>query len=376
MTVVPVGMTEEQELFRSTTARFIAQRCPMRAVRRLIETDTGLPPGYLEEGAALGWLAMFVPEEHGGGSVSGEPVTEAALVAEERGRVLQPGPYVPLAVVAETLARRGSARQRAEVLPDLAAGRRVATWAIATPEGSWDPAAITATALSEGGYRLSGRAGLVQDATLADWFLVSARGPGGPVQFLLERAVPGLEVQALHAHDVTQRFAEVTFDRVEAPASTVVGAPGDEAAVDRQLQVALTLSACETVGALDALFESTRVYALEREAFGRPIGSFQAVKHQLADMSLLLESAKAITAESVRATQASTTDATEIACMVAAWIGDYGIDIAQGCMQVFGGIAFTWEHDLHLFLRRVTMNSFLFGSSTWARERICLAHGL
>jgi alkylation response protein AidB-like acyl-CoA dehydrogenase len=120
----------------------------------------------------------------------------------------------------------------------------------------------------------------------------------------------------------------------------------------------------------------TRQYSLDRTAFGRPIGSFQAIKHQFADMSLSLEAGKAIAVAAARASQMRQNDAGEIASMAKSWVSDTGIDIAQGCFQVFGGIGYTWEHDLHLYLRRITMNSLLFGNSDWHRERICRAHDL
>ena len=136
------------------------------------------------------------------------------------------------------------------------------------------------------------------------------------------------------------------------------------------------LSVAETVGAMDVLFEMARQYAVDRIAFGRPIGSFQAVKHQLADMSLSLEAGKAVSVAATRAAQAQRADAMEIARMAKAWVGDTGIDIAQGCFQVFGGIGYTWEHDSHLFLRRITMNNLLYGQPDFHREQICVAHGL
>jgi alkylation response protein AidB-like acyl-CoA dehydrogenase len=139
--------------------------------------------------------------------------------------------------------------------------------------------------------------------------------------------------------------------------------------------LAALLVVAETVGAMDALLEMTRQYALDRFSFGRPIGSFQAVKHQLADLSLSLEAANAILAAAVDALQDGRTDAGEIISMAKAWTGDVGIDIAQGCFQVFGGVGYTWEHDSHLYLRRITMNGLLFGGSDWHRERICAGHG-
>ena len=167
------------------------------------------------------------------------------------------------------------------------------------------------------------------------------------------------------------------FEGVELDADAVVGDPAGTADdLERQLQLALVLSVAETVGTIEALFDMTRRYAIDRTAFGRPIGSFQAVKHQLADMSLSVEAGVSISAAATRAVQAGQDDAGEIASMAKAWVGDTGIDIAQGCFQVFGGIGYTWEHDLHLFLRRITMNSLLYGQPDWHRERICEIHGL
>jgi alkylation response protein AidB-like acyl-CoA dehydrogenase len=134
--------------------------------------------------------------------------------------------------------------------------------------------------------------------------------------------------------------------------------------------------AAETVGAMDALFEMARQYALDRVAFGRPIGSFQAVKHQLADMSLSVEAARAVTASAVEALAGGKAEAGEIVSIAKAWIGDVGIDVAQGCFQVFGGIGYTWEHDSHWYLRRITMNGLLYGNADWHRERICQLQGL
>jgi alkylation response protein AidB-like acyl-CoA dehydrogenase len=193
----------------------------------------------------------------------------------------------------------------------------------------------------------------------------------------VDTRTPGLTVTPLQGLDVTQRYGAVSFDEVLVPPESALGGPGGaEREVDLQLMLACVLSTAETVGAMDALFELTRRYAIDRTAFGRPIGSFQAVKHQLADLSLALEGCKAIAATAVRAVQDNREEAGEIVSMAKSWVAEAGIDLAQGCAQVFAGIGFTWEHDLHLFLRRITMNAVLFGQPGWHRERICLAHGL
>jgi len=370
-------LTSDQELLRESTSRFIAGRCPLTTVRGLVDSHTGVPEGYLRAAADLGWFALMVPEEQGGGNVSGDGVRDAALIAEERGRALQPGPFVSMNVVAAALAASGPTEAQAALLAALCRGETVATWVPgdATADAGAD-GGITATPAGRD-FELSGQADLVQDGTLADWLLVTAGSGDDLCQFLVRVVTPGLSVVPMSGHDITQRFAAVTFDRVRVPTGSVVGERGGcRRVVERQLQLACVLSTAETIGAMDVLFEMTRAYATERTAFGRAIGSFQAVKHQLADMSLSLEAGKAIAVAAVRAVQAEQHDAGEIVSMAKAWVGDTGIDIAQGCFQIFGGIGYTWEHDLHLFLRRITMNSLLFGQPDWHRERICRMHGL
>jgi alkylation response protein AidB-like acyl-CoA dehydrogenase len=374
---VELDLTSDQELLRNTAAKFMEATCPLDVVRQLGETDAGLPKTYIPDAAELGWFSLLVPEEIGGGSISGNGLRDAAILAEERGRRLQPGPFVPMNVVATALAARGSASHKAKVLPAIMNGEVIATWAAASATGQWAPGTDVSASPADGRFVLSGRAGLVQDAALAEWFLVAATGPEGLHQFLVPSSAAGLTVSPRKTHDITQRFAAVDLDGVELDHDALVGEPtGTSDDLDRQLQLALVLSVAETVGAIDVLFEMTRQYAIDRIAFGRPIGSFQAVKHQLADMSLAVEAGKAIATAATRAVQAGETDAAQTASMAKAWVGDTGIDIAQGCFQVFGGIGYTWEHDLHLFLRRITMNSLLFGPPDWHRERICEIHGL
>ena len=372
-----IVLDDDQELLRDTAAKFITDTCPLHEVRALASSGDGVDRAYLRQAAELGWYAMLVPEEAGGGSISGEGLRDLAIVAETRGRALQPGPFLSTNVVADAVARSGSPDQQAAVLPALAAAEATASWAVADTNGAFAPGAAV-DALPDGDdWILRGEAGLVQDGALADWFLVTASGPQGLAQFLVPAATPGITVKPLASHDITQRFAAVAFADARIPGTGILGSGGSaDEDVDAQLDVAVVLSVAESVGAMDALFEMTRQYAVDRVAFGRPIGSFQAVKHQLADLSLGVEASKAISVQATRAVQAATDDASEIASMAKAWVGDTGIQLAQGCFQVFAGIGYTWEHDSHLYLRRLTMNSLLFGEPDWHRERICRLHGI
>ena len=367
--------TSDQELLRDTAVKFIKENGDPVTVRALSTTTTGMPEKYLQRTADLGWYAMLVPESFGGGSVSGEGLRDLAIVAEERGRALQPGPFVSMNVVATALARRGTDAQSDEVLASIVAGETLATWAVVGTSGVWEPGTAVQANATEGGFLLSGTCGAVQDAVGAEWFLATAGGSAGLTQFLVPASATGVEATALEGLDLTQRFGTVSFRDVFVPASSVVGEVGGAAEdVEHQLQIALVLSVSEALGAMDALFEMTRTYSIDRIAFGRPIGSFQGVKYQLADMSLAVQAGMAIATAATRAVQAGRPDAGEVASMAKAWVGDAAIDVAQGCFQVFGGIGFTWEHDSHLYLRRLTMGSVLFGSPDWHRERICQLH--
>ncbi|HSS11369.1 MAG TPA: acyl-CoA dehydrogenase family protein, partial [Acidimicrobiales bacterium] len=365
-------LTSDQELLRDTTARFIETACPVDRVRELAESDAGVERDYLRQAGELGWFAMLVPEEHGGGTVSGNGVLDAAVVAEERGRFLQPGPFVAMNAVAWALAAGGTDEQQSKVLPALASGDSLATWALADLSGEWRPDGGVRASRTGGGFLLRGAKGLVQDAHLADWVLVTAATDGGMSQFLVRPTAPGVSVHRLDGLDITRRLCEVRFDDVELPESALVGEmDGAADLVERQLQVAVVLTVAESVGAMDRDFEVVVDYAKARTAFGRPIGSFQAVKHLLADTALLLEASKSMAVAAAHSVQEEREDAPEVASMAKAFIGDSGIDLAQNCLQVFGGIGYTWEHDHHLYLRRLTADASLFGEPAWHRERIC-----
>ena len=378
-----LDLNSEQELLRDTTARFIDSELPLSATRELHDVPDGYDRSWLRKAAEVGWFAMFIPPAFGGGSVSGSGVLDAAIVAEELGRCVQPGPFIVMNVAADAIARFGSDRQRQEVLPRIAAGETVVTWACHDTSGRWDAGAGLRLEPERDGFVLRGKRGFVPDAVTADWLLVVAAGAEGPAQVLVHRDSPGLHLRPLSGLDLSRRFAHADFDGVVVPASGRLGPPAsgelgrpDADQLESQLRLAVVLTCADSVGALDAMFGMTVTYAKDRVAFGRPIGSFQALKHTLADHALYLESCKAVAVAAARAVQDDDDAATEITSMAAAYIGDVGNEIGQICLQVHGGIGYTWEHDLHLLLRRVRSNSLLYGAPTWHRERVCAFHGL
>jgi alkylation response protein AidB-like acyl-CoA dehydrogenase len=369
MTMQP-GLTDEQTLFRDTAVSFIEAELPVAKTRELHDHPLGYDRSWLRKSAGLGWFAMLVPEAAGGGSVSGAGLLDAAIIAGQLGRFVQPGPFIPVNVVAAAVAAEGSAAQREGLLPAIVAGEQVVTWAFADARGNWDAGGGLRARRDGGDLVLAGRRGCVQDAVSADTLLVAASLEGDPVQVLVPATAPGVTIRPLRGLDLSRRFADVEFDAVRVGPGDVLGA-GGTAPLETQLLTGLVLTWADTIGAIDELFTMTVAYAQQRIAFGRPVGSFQAIKHVLADQALYLETCKAVALAAATAVQAAAPDAAEAASMAAAYIGDVACDIAQECLQVHGGTGYAWEHDLHLYLRRVRSNSMLFGEPSWHRERVC-----
>ena len=374
--ILELAVPEDLDLLRGATARFARAEWPIDKLRAAADGGPAAGADYLKRAGELGWFAALAPEEHGGGTISGSGLRDAAVIALERGRALQPGPFVPMNVVAAAVARDGTAAQQADVLPGLTAGTTVATWAAAGPGGGWETGAAIRWAPAPGGYVLTGTAALVQDAGWADLFLVTAGSDDGISQFLVPAGTAGLTVRPVRGIDLSRSFCEVELAGVEVGAEALVGPPGGAlAAVEHQLQVACVLTVAETVGTMEQDFELALQYARDRIAFGRPIGSFQAVKHLLADTSLLVEASRTVADAAVRA--ASDTDAgPELASVAKAYVGESAVQLGQNCFQVFAGIGFTWEHDQHLYLRRLTMDAALFGDPAWHRRRLARGYGL
>jgi alkylation response protein AidB-like acyl-CoA dehydrogenase len=365
-----LDLTDDQALFHETTVRFIEAETPLTQVRALHDHPAGYERGWLRKSAELGWYAMLIPEADGGGSISGSGLMDAAIVAEAMGRYVQPGPFVPMNVVAGAIGAAGSRAQRSALLPLIATGEVVATWAFADTRGEWDGGAGVCAEGDSDGVILSGTRGFVQDASSADWFLVAATLDGAPVQMLVRADDPGVRLEPLTCLDLSRRMAHVQLDGA---AGSVLGTGTDAGErLEIQLHQAIALNCADTVGAVDALFTMTVAYAKDRIAFGRPIGSFQALKHVMADQALNLETCKAAAVAAARAVQADDEGASQVASMAAAYIGDVANEIAQECLQIHGGIGYTWEHDLHLLMRRVRSNSALYGEPTWHRQRLWL----
>jgi alkylation response protein AidB-like acyl-CoA dehydrogenase len=354
-------LTGEQRLARETCRRVLEHHCPLSRVRELI----GDPVGYDQEawarGGALGWYGMAVSAEYGGASVSAEPLVDLTIVAEELGRMVYPGPFLSTNLVAAALARCGPTDLRERYLPALVTGDVIGAWAGAAPP-SPGAASISASA-APGGYVLRGVSPYVVDAQAASVVLVTASLSGRPVQFLVPAAAPGVLIEPLESLDLARRTANVRFDDAVVPATAAMCADHDgRGCVERQLQLALVLQCAETVGVTDRGLELTVAYTRDRVAFGRPIGSYQALKHRMAAHRIRLEGAFAVTAYAARAVQHERPDAAVAVRAAKAFAGKWATAILHDCVQLTGGLGMTWDYDLHLYFRRAISNEQLFGS--------------
>ena len=355
-------LTPDQEFFRETTARFLGERAPTSRLRRLRDDPAGFDADYWARGAELGWTSLLVSEADGGGSVSGAGAVDLSLVAHEFGRHAAPGPLVDCNVAAFALSQAGGERHRA-ALDGLLCGAAIASCCIGA--APWRLGAGVAVEIRRDGDEVvvNGFARPAESAAQAANLLVTGQTDGRLTQVLAPATSPGLRVKPLKTLDVTRRFAAVTFDDVRLPLSAVVGEIGGaDAAFAHQAQAAGVILAAESTGAMEAAFEMTLEWAFNRYTFGRPLASYQALKHRFADMKSWLEAAHAITDRAAAAVAAEAEDAADLVSAARAFVGRYGVELAQDCVQLHGGIGVTYEHDLHFFLRRVTLDRMLYGA--------------
>lgn len=377
---VDLERSDDQELFRETTRRFLESTAPVSTVRQWSEKEpAGYPADWWRQGAQLGWTSLLVTEADGGGSVSGNGPADLALVAEEMGRLVSPGPLLVTNVVAAAVSEAGTAEQRAAVLPAIVSGEAVATWCLAEPgrtAATADGAVVTAARRGES-FVLTGVKGPVEAAAEAAQLLVTARVDGGLTQFLVPTGAPGVTLVPAQSIDLARRFAEVHFDQVTLGPETVLGEVGAaEPQVERQLQLVVALQCAVMAGAVDEMFTRTVEYAFDRYSFGRSLASYQALKHRFADMKLWLEACHATTVEAVRSVGDGDERAAELVSVAKSYVGTKAPAILQDCVQLHGGIGVTWDHDLHLYLRRVVQERALFGTPEEHRERIAVRIGL
>ncbi|HSZ35724.1 MAG TPA: acyl-CoA dehydrogenase family protein [Acidimicrobiales bacterium] len=367
-----INPIEEQEFFRATTERFLVEHAPPDALRSLRDDAAGFDREYWRRGAELGWTSLLVDEAHGGGSISGAGLVDLSLVAYEFGHHAAPGPLTATNVVASALSDHPAAGEQAEVLSGLLSGETIGTWCapeLGARPGEWRTGVVTERGGE--GLVLRGTVRPVEHAGQADQLLVAARDGAGLTQVLVPTGAEGITVEPLETVDLTRRFGAVSFDGVRVSADAIVGAAGDASSdVARQLRRAVTMLNCEAVGAMQGAFDMTVEWSFDRYSFGRPLASYQALKHRFADMMSWLQAGHAISDAACAAAQDDQPNADELASAAKAFIGRHGGELIQDCVQLHGGIGVTFDHDLHLYLRRLTVNRSVAGTPREHLRRI------
>ena len=372
------SFSAEQEEFRSNLRRFLTERSPAKEVRRLMETEAGWErEGWRAMNAEMGLSAVRIPEAYGG---HGFGFGEHCIVLEEMGRALLCAPYFATTVLAAgAILNAGTEAQKQALLPGIAAGDTVATLASAEDGGRcngarWDGAATTMVATPAGtGYRLDGHKSFVMDGHTADLIVVLARAPGstgedGLSLFTVDGNAAGLTRRALKTMDPTRKLARLEFDGV---AATLLGEAGGAAAPFRRTMAEAAIClANEMAGGAERLREDALAYAMMRMQFGRPIASFQSMKHKAADMLLDVELTKSAAYFAAAALDDGDEDVLATASLAKASASETYTQIAIHAVQIHGGIGFTWDNDTHLWFKRAKSSEVLFGDANHHREQM------
>lgn len=367
-----LSFSEEQEAFRDHLRRFFTDHSPTDAVRRLMEDETGYDTHVWQTlSTDLGVTALHIPEAYGG---AGFGIVELAIACEEMGRALLCSPYFASIVLAATaILKAGTEQQKETYLPRLANGTHKSTLAYSESNGSWAKASISTAAKPLGDrYELHGSKSFVPDAHLADFVVIAAKpdGEADPCLFLVQKDAPGMVIRSLEVMDRTRKLGIVELDGTPAER---LGDAANAGALDQTLAIAATCLANEMVGGADRLREDALAYAQMRVQFGRPIASFQSLKHKAADMLMDVELAKSGAYYAAAALDCNDAEANAMASLAKAQAGDAYMQTAIHAVQIHGGIGFTWENDTHLWFKRAKSSSVFLGDSNHHRELLMQA---
>ncbi len=363
------AFTSDQQLLRNSARAFLDEHCKPATVRLLWDDPRGESDTMWKEIAQLGWLGLSLPEAYGG---SGLGMVETALLLEEMGRAAYPGPYWPTALAATAIELGGSEVHKKRWLAAFATGDARATIAFLDAELDWRPEAARTRAEKTGkGWALSGQKRFVPWAHVADVLLVPAQGPDGLTLFMVDPSAAGLTLEPVPVMDLATRLVNVTLDKTPVAADAVLGAPGHGgpllAALLRRGAVG---AAAEMLGAARRCLDMAVGYAKVREQFGQPIGSFQAIRHKCAEMLLEVENSHSAVYYAAWALDAKAEDAELAASVAKAYVGDAARKVCGEAIQVHGGIGFTWEYDLHLYMKRAKALEPMYGDGDYHRELI------
>jgi len=376
------AFNEEQESLRAAARSFLADHSLSKQVRDAMESERGWDPEVWRRIAAeLGWPAVIVPEEYGG---LGLGQVDLAVLMEEMGAALLCSPYFSTVCLAgNALVGGGTEEQRQRYLPGIASGETIATLAYTEANGRWDAAAIEATARRDAkGFVLNGQKTFVPDGHLADVLVVAARAEGSRAEegvslFVLPADTAGVERRLLGTMDQTRKQAEIALRDVRVPASALMGDEGGGWSIlERTLDLATVALAAEQVGGAARCLDMAVAYAKERVQFGRPIGSFQAIKHKCADMLVRVESARSASYYAAWVAGSRSEELAVAASLAKAYCSDAYFHCAAESLQIHGGVGFTWEYDVHLYFKRAKSSEIFLGDAKYHRERVAQRIGL
>ena len=367
------GFTEEQEILRSETAKFLANRCPMDEARRIMEGAEGYSPSLWKEIAELGWTGLMIPEEFGG---AGLGWVDLLVVLEETGRALFPSPLVSSTLASIAIAENGSKAQQERWLPSIADGSAIFSLALLEREDVLDPAATALKGEDRGGALiLDGSKLFVTDAAAADAFVVSFRRGSGELGLaVVEASAEGVEVLDLPCIDLSKRLGRVALSGVRVDEAAVL--PTSATALSRLLDHATAAVTAEAVGASEAAHALMVQYAQDRIQFGSPIGRYQGVKHPLAEMYVDIESFKSLLYYAAWCLDHEPTQVARHVSMAKAYAADAMTRIGIDAVELHGAIGTTWEYDAHLFLRRSKWVKSMYGGSNYHYDRVASSGGV
>jgi alkylation response protein AidB-like acyl-CoA dehydrogenase len=370
---VNFAFTEEQEELRSFIRSFMEDKSAEATVRELMDTDKGYDSAVWSQMAEqLGLQSMIIPEEYGG---QGFGYVELGIALEEMGRCLLCAPFFSTVVLAgNAIIHSGNEDAKTALLPGIADGSTIATLALAEANGRWDAEGITVEATGTGdGTTITGEKMFVTDGGTANLFVVAARAENGIHLYTVDGDAAGLSRENLSTMDQTRKQARITFEGT--PASHLCDT-NDFAYISKILDLAVVALANEQVGGAQFVMDMAVQYAKDRVQFGRPIGSFQAIKHKCADMLLEVESAKSAAYYAAWCASEMNEELPSVASLAKAYCSEAYFHCAAENIQIHGGIGFTWEHPAHLYFKRAKSSELIFGDPAYHRELLAQRIGL
>jgi alkylation response protein AidB-like acyl-CoA dehydrogenase len=368
-----LGLDEQQEMLKNFARDFLEKECPEQLVRAMEEDEKGYSPELWQKMAQQGWMGLIIPENYGG---TGMNICELVVLLEEFGRALVPGPFISTVVLGSVpIMEAGTEEQKQQFLPKIASGELIMTMALTEPSAKWTADGVQMEAKKEGNdYVLNGTKLFVQDAHVSDYMVVAARtggsGEDGITLFLVDSKSPGIKFEVLKTI-AADKQCEVVFENVKVSASSMLGAEGQGWPIVEKTKKVATVAACAYLVGLSQMdFDVTLNYAKERVQFGRPIGSFQAIQHKLADAVIDVDGSRFITYKAAWSLQEGEPDADLMISMAKAWTSDASRRVVAHGQQIHGGIGFTKEYKIQLYFRRQKWMELMWGDADYHRELV------